>query len=340
MPAPTQPGRQAKSRTARAKKAPARDRLQFREEGTMVPAGTRLSLEAGRAHPLGARPDAEGTNFSLFSQYATSVELLLFDRSDAPEPYQTFLLDPGTNRSFCFWHCYVRGLAPGTHYADRVGGPWDPGAGHRFNRNKVLVDPYAFGNTHDLWVRDAARHREDNLATSMRSVVIDPAAYDWEGDEPLGRPLRESVIYEMHVRGFTKSTTSGVGDPGTFAGVVEKIPWLQSLGVTAVELLPVFEYDEKEVVRVHDGQELKNYWGYGTLGFFAPATSYCVSPGRGTQMDEFRDMVKALHRAGIEVILDVVFSHTSEGNHEGPAISFRGLDNAVYYHLVPWDRQF
>jgi glycogen operon protein len=131
-----------------------------------------------------------------------------------------------------------------------------------------------------------------------------------------------------------------VGDPGTFAGVVEKIPWLQSLGVTAVELLPVFDYDEKEVVRVHDGQELKNYWGYGTLGLFAPASSYCVSPRRGTQMDEFRDMVKALHRAGIEVILDVVFSHTGEGNHEGPAISFRGLDNAVYYHLVPWDRQF
>ncbi len=340
MPTPTQPGRQPKSRSPREKKAPARDRIKLRNKGTLVPPGTRLAVEPGRPHPLGARPDAEGTNFSIFSQHATSMELLLFDRHDAPEPYETIALDPAVNRTFCFWHCWIRDVAPGTHYAFRAGGPWDFARGHRFNRNKVLVDPYAFGNTNALWVRADACHPDDNVATSMRSVVIDPAAYDWEGDRPLHRPLAESVIYEMHVRGFTRSSTSGVANPGTFAGVIEKIPYLQSLGVTAVELMPVFDFDEKEIVRVHEERELKNYWGYSTLGFFAPASNYCVAPETGSHLDEFRDMVKALHVAGIEVILDIVFNHTNEGNHLGPAISFRGLDNSVYYQLTPWDRQF
>jgi glycogen operon protein len=334
-----QPGRPRKSRSGR-EKPPADERLNFKKKGTLVPADGRYAVEPGRPHPLGARPDAEGTNFSIFSRHATGLELLLFDRHDAPEPYQVIALDPAVNRTFCFWHCYVRGLAPGANYAFRADGPWDPAAGHRFNRNKVLVDPYAFGNSNDLWVRGEACHAEDNVATSMRSVVIDPTAYDWEGDAPLNRPMRETVIYEMHVGGFTKASGSGVSAPGTFRGVVEKIPYLQSLGITAVEMLPVFEFDEKEILRVHDGRELKNYWGYSTFGFFAPTSNYCVSPELGAHLDEFRDMVKALHKAGIEVILDVVFNHTNEGNQLGPTISFRGLDNSVYYYLVSSDRQY
>jgi glycogen operon protein len=303
---------------------------------------TRVSLQAepGHPHPLGAWPDAQGVNFSVYSRNATGVELLLFDEHDCPDPIQTIVLDPKVNRTFFFWHVYVRGLQPGMHYVFRVEGPWDPDRGHRFNRNKVLIDPYARGNTKDLWVRGSACGASDNVQTAMRSCVVDLEDYDWEGDTPLNRPMAESVIYEMHVGGFTKSPTSGVAQPGTFAGVIEKIPYLKELGVTAVELLPVFEFDDKEIIRTVDGKPLKNYWGYSTMSFFAPHPAYCVTPGEGTHIREFRDMVKALHRAGIEVILDVVFNHTDEGNHEGPTINFRGFDNSTYYHLVPTARQY
>jgi isoamylase len=296
---------------------------------------------AGRPHPLGATVDAGGVNFAFFSQHATGMELLLFDEHDDPEPLQRIAIFPETNKTFHFWHVYVKGLRHGMHYALRVDGPWSPHEGHRFNRNKVLIDPYAKGNTKNLWDRAAACNLEDNLVHSLRSVVIDTAGYDWEGDEPLRRPMSETVIYEMHVGGFTRHPTSGVRNPGTFHGVTEMIPYLQSLGVTAVELLPTFEFDETEVVRIGpSGQPLVNYWGYSTVSFFAPHRSYCVSPEEGTHIDEFRDMVKALHRAGIEVILDVVFNHTTEGNHQGPTINFKGLDNRIYYHTVPADRQY
>ncbi|MGK2858427.1 MAG: alpha-amylase family glycosyl hydrolase, partial [Thermoanaerobaculia bacterium] len=298
-------------------------------------------VRSGRPHPLGARVDAEGVNFSVFSQHATGVELLLFESSESIEPYQTIRLHPLNNRTFFFWHCHVRDLGAGTHYAYRVDGPSDPASGHRFNRNKVLVDPYAFGNSNDLWVRGDACGPEDNLATSMRSVVIDLHTYDWEGDQTLNRPMRESILYEMHVGGFTASDTSGAKHRGTFRGVIEKIPYLKELGITAVELLPVMEYDEKEILRtLPSGMELRNFWGYSTIGFFAPTSNYCVSPQTGSHLDEFRDMVKELHKAGIEVILDVVFNHTNEGNHLGPTISFRGFDNSVYYHLVNGDPQY
>lgn len=307
--------------------------------GTVV-SGGEYAVEPGRPHPLGAIPGPEGVNFSVFSANATGVELLLFESHDSPYPFQVIALDPYVNKTFHFWHVFVRGLKPGTHYAYRVDGPWNPEAGHRFNRNKVLIDPYSRGNTDTLWDRAAACGMEDNVTSSMRSVVIDTSGYDWEGDRPLELPENELIIYEMHAAGFTKSPSSRVAYPGTFTGIIEKIPYLQELGVTAVELLPIFDFDESAVLRVHDGVPLRNYWGYSTISFFAPQCAYAVNPEKGLHLAGFRDMVKALHKAGIAVILDVVFNHTDEGNHEGPVMSFKGFENGVYYFLVPWNRQF
>jgi isoamylase len=297
-------------------------------------------IEKGSSHPLGATPDKDGVNFSLFSGNATAVELLLFREHDDLNPFQVIQLEPHVNKTFHFWHCYVRGLGPGTHYAYRVDGPSDMNAGHRFNSRKVLIDPYAKGNTNSLWKRVDACGPEDNVASSMRSVVIDSSVYDWEGDQPLNRPMEDTIIYELHASGFTKSPSSGVTRPGTFSGIIEKIPYLKELGVTAVELLPVFDFDETDVLRVVDGKPLGNFWGYSTMGFFAPQSAYCTTPETGSHLQDFRDLVKALHRAGLEVILDVVFNHTDEGNDQGPVFSFKGIDNSAYYFLSPSDRRF
>jgi len=300
-------------------------------------------VERGRPQPLGATVDDAGVNFSIFSEEATAVELLLFDEFDDLQPIATIKLNPDINRDFHFWHVYIRGLRAGYHYAYRMDGPADlHGQGNRFDPSKILLDPYARGNTNQLWDRVAAtQHGIDNLATSMRNVIVDARSYDWEGTTPLNRPLHESVVYEVHVRGFTKHESSGVEHPGTFAGLIEKIPYLQELGITAVELLPVFAFDEREVLRAApDGTLLHNYWGYDPYLHFAPEASYCLEPEEGAHIQEFRDLVKALHKAGIEVILDVVFNHTGEGNHMGPTISFKGLQNDAYYLLSPQDRQF
>ena len=302
---------------------------------------TNFPVEPGSPHPLGARVQKDGVNFSVYSQHATSVELYLFGDDAAVEPMQIIKLEPGLNRSFYFWHCFVRGLKPGTNYAYRVDGSRDVNAGHRFNPNKLLIDPYAFGNTTTLWDRIAACGPEDNQKKAMRSVVIDLQNYDWEGDQPLKRPMNESIIYEIHVGGFSKSPTSGVKSPGKFLGIIEKIPYLKELGITAVELLPVMEFDMTEILRTNpDGKKLTNFWGYSTVGFFSPNAAYCCQPTEGAHINEFRDMVKALHQAGVEVILDVVFNHTNEGNHQGPTISFKGLDNKVYYHRVYNNEQY
>ena len=296
-------------------------------------------VEAGSPHPWGATPSPSGVNFSLASANATGVELLLFSAHDSLQPFQTIRFDPYVNKTFHIWHAFVPGLKTGAHYAYRVDGPSDS-AGQRFNRSKVLIDPYSRGNSDTLWDRDRACTPDDNVSTSMRSIAIDPAGYDWEGDQPLNRPMAGTIIYEANVRGFTQSPTSEVRHPGTFAGLVEKIPYLKDLGVTAVELLPVFDFDEKAVLKVVDGKPLRNFWGYSTIGYFAPHSSYCLESESGSHLREFRDLVKAMHKAGIEVILDVVFNHTDEGNELGPMYSFKGIDNRSYYLLVPWALQY
>ncbi len=229
-----------------------------------------FEIAVGAPHPFGAIPQASGVNFSLYSQDATDVILLLFDRADAVEPLQIIRFDPFIHKTFHFWHVCVRGVSAGMFYAFRVDGPNDPANGQRFNSNKVLIGPYARGISKKLYKRADACTAVDNLATSMRCVVIDTANYDWEGDRPLQRPLEETIIYEMHVGGLTRSQSGGVKSPGTFAGVVEKLPYLQSLGITAVELLPVFEFDDTDTAMNPQGQITRNYWGYSTSSFFGP----------------------------------------------------------------------
>jgi glycogen operon protein len=299
-----------------------------------------FTADCGVPHPLGATIKPDGVNFSIYSSTATGVELLLFEKADSPQPMETLALEPSRNKTFHFWHVFVKGLKAGAYYAFRVDGPSIPEAGMRHNRNKVLIDPYSRGNTDVVWKRGDACGDADNVATSLRSVVIDSCNYDWEGDKPLNRAIEDTIVYEMHVRGFTQSPSSKVKYAGKFGGLIEKIPYLKSLGVTAVELLPIFDFDETAPVRTFNGQPLWNYWGYSTMGYFAPHTAFCVKPDDGMHLKEFRDLVKAMHKAGIEVFLDVVFNHTDEGNQQGPMFSFRGIDNRTYYFLVPWAMQF
>lgn len=281
--------------------------------------------------PLGATVVHGGVNFSLFSRNASGVELLLFDREDDAKPSKVIPLDPASNRTYYYWHVFVPGLKQGQLYGYRVQGNVEPDRGLRFDSAKLLLDPYGRGiAVSKSYSRNDARREGDNIATAMKSVVIDPTTYDWEGDTPLQTPSSRTIIYEMHVRGFTQHPSSGVGAKtrGTYAGLIEKIPYLQKLGITAVELLPVFQFDTEDCP---PGKT--NYWGYAPISFFAPHRSYSSQQDPLGVVNEFRDMVKALHRAGIEVILDVVYNHTAEGNERGATISFRGIDNPTYYIL-------
>ena len=289
------------------------------------------SSNTGSSAPLGATIQPGGVNFSLYSKNASGVELLLFDREDDVRPARVILLDSSIHRTYHYWHIFVPGVEAGQLYGYRAQGPFHPSEGLRFDASKVLLDPYARGVVvPNGYSRQAAQEKGDNAATAMKSVVVDLHAYDWEGDTPLNRPASRSIIYEMHVKGFTRHPSSGVPDQrrGTFRGLIEKIPYLQDLGVTAIELLPVFQFDPQDCPpgRV-------NYWGYAPISFFAPHQAYSSRHDPLGPVDEFRDMVKALHRAGIEVVLDVVFNHTAEGNHLGPTLSFRGFDNTAYYVL-------
>src|ERR1700730_10935183 len=286
----------------------------------------------GKSFPLGSTLVLGGANFSVFAKYSTGAQLLLFDDIDAPNPSRVIDLDPRSNRTYHYWHAFVPGITAGQIYAYRVSGPFDPVRGLRFDPNKVLLDPYGKCIARPAGrSREAARHPGDNAASALRNVVVDPSAYDWEGDAPFGRPFAKTIIYEMHVGGFTRHPSSGVSPErrGTYAGLIDKIPYLQDLGVSAVELLPVFAFDEQ------DGPPgLSNYWGYQPLSFFAPHDGYSSRSNPLGALDEFRDMVKALHRAGIEVILDVVYNHTTEDKEDGPTICFRGLANETYYILA------
>src|SRR4051812_42856148 len=299
------------------------------QEALDSPMGTAEMV--GRSFPLGATLVAGGVNFTLFSRGASGVELLLFDREEDARPSRILPIDPANNRSYHYWHVFVPGIAAGQIYGFRVHGACNPASGFRFDPSKVLLDPYGRAvvvpKTYD---RQAAGTEGDNTKAAMKSVVLDSDAYDWEGDLPLNRPSSRTVIYEMHVRGFTAHPNSGVTESkrGTYLGLIEKIQYLQQLGITAVELLPVFQFDAQDCP---PGKV--NYWGYAPVSFFAPHQAYSSRQDLLGPVDDFRDMVKALHRAGIEVILDVVFNHTAEGGEDGPTLCFRGLDNTAFYIL-------
>ena len=300
-----------------------------------------IEVWPGRPYPLGATYDGTGTNFSVFSEAADAVELCLFDGDGVEIRVPITEVD-----GFC-WHAYLPRIGIGQRYGFRVHGPWDPGEGDRCNPNKLLLDPYAKAIDGGVdWDPSCfpydfddpdSRNDDDSAAHVPKGVVVSPY-FDWGGDHTPDVPLHQSVIYEVHVKGFT-ATHPDIPEQlrGTYAGLAHPvaIEYLQALGVTAVELQPVHQF-------VHDAhlveQGLRNYWGYNSIGFFAPHNEYSSAGSDGSQVPEFKAMVRALHEAGIEVILDVVYNHTAEGNHMGPILSFKGIDNRAYYRLVPDDR--
>ena len=278
----------------------------------------------GRPHPLGATVLAGGVNFSVYSRSAEQMELCLFDSAEDRRPSRLIRLDPYLNRTYHYWHVFVDELKHGQLYGYRCCRPDG-------DFQKLLLDPYARAVAVPAgYDRQASARPGDNTATAMKSVVTDRRAYSWEGDQPLRRSDSQTVIYEMHVGGFTSHPNSGLPPElrGTYRGVMEKIPYLKSLGITAVEFLPIFQFDPE------DAPALKNYWGYAPISFFAPHAGYCSCRDYLGPLNEFRDLVKALHRAGIEVILDVVLNHTAEGNQSGPIFCFKGFEPSTYYHLT------
>ena len=300
---------------------------------------TSYRTHPGHRYPAGATASPKGVNFSIYSRHASYIELLLFENAADAQPFQVIPLEVRTHRTFFFWHIFVIDLPVGSYYAWQIDGPGNlHDAGFRFDRDKLLLDPWARGVTDALWDRERACVPGSNIATSMRAVV-ETMDYDWEGDETLGciRP-EVTVIYELHVGGFTQHPSAGVTQPGSFLGIIEKIPYFVELGITHVELMPVMAFDAQDVPPGLLEPGLENYWGYSTHSYFSPHPGYCVSADAGDHAREFRDLVKALHNAGIGVILDVVFNHTAEGGADGPVINFKGLGNETFYHLDPNDR--
>ena len=297
----------------------------------------------GHAYPLGATFDGSGTNFALFSEVADRVELCLFDEAGAETRVEVTEVDAHV------WHCYLPSVQPGQRYGYRVHGPWDPENGLRCNPNKLLLDPYAKATSGEIdWDQSLfgytfgdpdSRNDEDSAAHMTHGVVINPF-FDWEGDRGLAIPYNETVIYEAHVKGLTQLHPEIPEEQrGTYAGLAHPaiIEHLTKLGVTAIELMPVHQFVQDSTLL---DKGLRNYWGYNTLGFFAPHASYAATAERGQQVQEFKSMVKSMHAAGIEVILDVVYNHTAEGNHLGPTLSFKGIDNPAYYRLEENDRRY
>ncbi|MDE5103371.1 MAG: alpha-amylase family glycosyl hydrolase, partial [Trichodesmium sp. St19_bin2] len=306
-----------------------------------------VPLWPGKPYPLGASWNGKGTNFAIFSENATSVELCLFDKQNK-ETRLTL-----TEVSNFIWHGYLPGISPGQKYGFRVHGPYEPSQGHRFNPNKLLIDPYAkaidgnilygqeiFAYSWDNPEKDLVCILDDDAHLMPKSVVIDES-FDWGDDKLLNTPNHESVIYEINLKGFTKLHPEIPENlRGTYAGLAHPtaIAYLQSLGITAVELMPIHHFLRYPGHLVD--KELSNYWGYDSINYFAPYSGYSSSSKPGGQVREFKQMVKALHNGGIEVILDVVYNHTGEGNHLGPTLSFKGIDNAAYYRLVEDDPRY
>jgi isoamylase len=306
-------------------------------------------VQAGNPLPIGGAHQAgSGVNFVLFSRNATGVRLEFYRNADDSSPSRIIDLDPVRHRTGDVWHVWVRGVPGGQLYGYRVEGPYQPEAGHRFNAHRLLLDPYARalagvenwdfpaarGYDSSSGLKDLSFSTLDNAATTPKCIFTDDR-FDWEMDSPPKHPASDTVIYETHVRGFTIHPNSRVARPGTFAGLTEKIPYLQNLGVTGIELMPVLEFNENESNRMNPitGEKLKNYWGYDPVAFFAPKQSYSFEGPRCQQILEFREMVKAFHRARIEVILDVVLNHSAEGDELGPTFSLRGLENSIFYML-------
>jgi isoamylase len=301
---------------------------------------TQKSVTRGTTYPLGATLTPDGVNFAVYSQKATGVLLLLFD---APDGEPTDIIQFQERDKF-IWHAHVQGIRPGQLYGYKVSGEYRPEWGLRFNDAKLLLDPYAkavtgkFRNTDNLLLAydpepgagERTPDHRDNIAIVPKAIVIDDA-FDWQGVKSPDLQLEQLVIYEVHVKGYTAHPSSGVKHRGTYLGFIEKIPHLKKLGINAVELLPVHEYYVDDFLQE---KGLTNYWGYNSIGFFAPESSYCTGRTSGCQVAEFKTLVRELHRAGIKVILDVVYNHTGEGNEMGPSLSFRGLDNTSYYSLT------
>ena len=306
-------------------------------------------VRPGHNFPLGASWDGRGVNFAFFSETAEGVDVCLFDKADSPLPTSIIRLGERTD---CIWHAYVPGLAPGQRYACRVRGRYDPASGRRFNASKLLIDPYAkaiegqVGPNESLLsyrvggrLEDLRRDNRSNAAVIPKSIVIDPA-FEWGDDRPPRVPWSDTIVYELHVKGFTAQHPEiPESERGTYLGMGSEpaLEHLKRLGVTAVELMPV-HHSIAEASLIARG--LNNYWGYSTVGFFAPDSRFSSRGSAGQQVGEFKDMVKRLHGAGIEVILDVVYNHTAEGNHLGPTLCFRGIDNLSYYRLRPDDRRY
>ena len=315
----------------------------------------KLTVRNGKPLPHGTTIANNGVNFSVFSRNATEIILDIFEEENSSTPYFSYKFHPTHNRTGDVWHVFIEGLKPGALYLYRVNGPFEPEKGHRFNKNCYLIDPYAKALTNKSIFQNLpknytpAKDKMDiefgtlyDAANFPKCVVIDDDDFDWEDDKPLNFPLRKSVLYEAHVKGFTASSTSEVSKPGTYAGLIEKIPYLKELGVTSVELMPLQEFDENENTNINpkNAQPLKNYWGYSTIAFFAPKAGYAYDKTPGGAVREFKEMVKAMHKAGLEVILDIVFNHTAEGNENGVTLSFRGFDNSIYYILEDYRKQY
>ena len=296
-----------------------------------------FSLSRGHPLPLGATYNGQGSNFALFSKHAAGVTLVVF-MPWRGGPILEVPLDPRQHRTGDIWHVFLEGCEPGTEYGYRIESPDGAvTAPLGLVAQHVLLDPYARAHSGaDIWGHHPAQRIQPRHCTVVQSD------FEWGSDQPLRYPLADSIIYELHVRGFTRHESASVRHPGTFLGLVEKIPYLQALGVTAVELLPITDFEENDNLRrnPYTGEALKNYWGYHPIGLFAPKSSYAANAMYGGQIQEFKTMVKALHAAGIEVILDIVLNHTGEGDTHCPTWSYRGLDNAIYYLLDPITGQY